>query len=161
VPGRPKIVSEAATSPLASTLLAKYFSELASRFPDGLRDDPAHAARPDELSPPSGVFLVAYVEPRPVGCGGLRRIDTATSEIKHMWIDPAMRGRGLGRDLLMALEQWASRLGYEVVRLDTSLHLNEALSLYRSSGYAEIAAYNENPYAAHWFEKRLEARSGQ
>jgi ribosomal protein S18 acetylase RimI-like enzyme len=150
-----RIVSEPATTELAASLLKNYFSELASRFPGGLRDDPSHAASPDELSSPSGAFLVAYVGDRPVGCGGLRRIDTTTAEIKHMWIDPSMRGRGLGRDLLSALEHSAERLGYEVVRLDTSQHLNEALRLYRSSGYTEIAPYNENPYAAHWFEKSL------
>ena len=109
------------------------------------------------MSPPGGVFLVAYVEQRPVGCGGLRRIDATTCEIKHMWLDPAARGLGLGRELLDALEQWASRLGYETVRLDTSRHLHEALGLYRSSAYLEVAPYNQNPYAAHWFEKHLES----
>jgi GNAT superfamily N-acetyltransferase len=150
-----RVVNERASSDLAASLLNNYFSELASRFPEGLRDDPSHAARSDELTPPSGAFLVTYVDDRPAGCGGLRRLGSATAEIKHMWIDPSMRGQGIGRELLSALEQSAGQLGYNVVRLDTSQHLNEALGLYRSSGYKEIAAYNENPYAAHWFEKSL------
>jgi hypothetical protein len=41
------------------------------------------------------------------------------------------------------------------VRLDTGEHLTEAIALYRSSGYQEIDAYNDNPYAAHWCEKSL------
>lgn len=42
-----------------------------------------------------------------------------------------------------------------MVRLDTSAHLTEALALYRSAGYTEIPAYNDNPYAAHWLSRDL------
>jgi len=71
------------------------------------------------------------------------------------WIHPELRGRGVGRRLLAALEEQALQLGLTTLRLDTSSHLDEALALYRSAGYREIAPYNDNPYAAHWFEKRF------
>jgi GNAT superfamily N-acetyltransferase len=155
------VVVEPAGSELAVGLLHSYFSELEHRIPGGLDEDASPAVRPDELSPPGGAFLVAQVDGRPAGCGGLRRLGPTTAEIKHMWIDPSARGRGVGRQLLTALEQAARALGYEVMRLDTSLHLNEALGLYRSSGYDEIPAYNDNPYAAHWFEKSLAPKTAR
>ena len=72
-----------------------------------------------------------------------------------MWIAPDARGLGLGRRLLEELENEAKRHGFHVVRLDTNATLDEALALYRSSGYREIARFNDNPYAQHWFEKTL------
>jgi len=63
----------------------------------------------------------------------VRKIDATTAEIKRMWIDPSVRGRGVGRRLLAGLESAATRLGYRLVRLDTSSHLprHSALSLVR------------------------------
>jgi GNAT superfamily N-acetyltransferase len=72
-----------------------------------------------------------------------------------MWVDPVARGAGVGRSLLAALEAGAVELGCRTVRLDTAASLTEALALYEVAGYVEIPAYNENPYAAHWLEKRL------
>ena len=69
-----------------------------------------------------------------------------------MWIAPAARGLGLGRRMLHELEQ-RSRRG--VVRLETNRNLTEAISLYRAAGYDEVAPFNDEPYAHHWFEKRL------
>ena len=85
----------------------------------------------------------------------MRRLDETTAEIKRMWIDPVARSRGLGRSLLAALEAKAIELGCRSIRLDTNAHLTEAAALYRSSGYLEVPSYNDNPYAAHWFEKSL------
>jgi ribosomal protein S18 acetylase RimI-like enzyme len=73
-----------------------------------------------------------------------------------MWVDPAARGSGVGRGLLAALEVAAADLGAATVRLDTAASLTEALNLYRSAGYRDVAAYNDNPYAAHWLERTLD-----
>jgi ribosomal protein S18 acetylase RimI-like enzyme len=72
-----------------------------------------------------------------------------------MWIEPSMRGAGLGRRLLEHLEDRLVAMGNSVIRLDTNSVLTEALALYHSSGYVEIERYNDNPYARHWFEKRF------
>jgi GNAT superfamily N-acetyltransferase len=87
------------------------------------------------------------------GCevGALRR--TLGLHIKRMWVARAARGLGVGRRILMALEEQARRFGPSVVRLETNVALTEAQSLYRSSGYREVAAFNDEPYAHHWFEK--------
>ena len=72
-----------------------------------------------------------------------------------MWVAPDARGLGLGRRLLLELERHARAAGAKVVRLETNQTLEEAIHLYRSSGYREVAAFNDEPYAHHWFEKRL------
>jgi ribosomal protein S18 acetylase RimI-like enzyme len=72
-----------------------------------------------------------------------------------MFVSPTHRGIGLGRKLLAELEEIAVRHGCSVVRLDTSDYLTEAIGLYRSAGYREVAAYNANPKASLWFERLL------
>ncbi len=67
----------------------------------------------------------------------------------------AARSRSLGRSILSALEEEARRLGYRRVRLDTGPRQPHARALYRSAGYAAIFAYNRNPYATYWGQKRL------
>jgi len=72
-----------------------------------------------------------------------------------MWVSPAARGLGLGRRLLAELESLAVVHGARVVRLETNRSLTEAIELYRSCGYTEVAAFNDEPYAHHWFRKEL------
>jgi ribosomal protein S18 acetylase RimI-like enzyme len=71
-------------------------------------------------------------------------------------VAPAARGLGLGRRLLGALESRAAAAGSRTVRLDTNRTLTEAIALYRSVGYREVTPFNDQPYADHWFERRLE-----
>jgi GNAT superfamily N-acetyltransferase len=148
------ITPEPPDSPLAAALLERYFDELASRFPGGF--DPTHTAAPTaELAPPHGLFLVAWLDRRAIGCGAVRRLDADAAEIKHMWVDPTARRLGVGRALLAELELGAGELGCRIVRLDTAEYLVEARAMYEGRGYREIAAYNDSPYADHWFEKPL------
>ena len=150
-----EIAPERPDSETASELLALYYAELDSRFPGGFDPDRAIAVSPPELLAPKGAFLVARLDGHPVGCGSVRKLGESTAEIKRMWIDPVARRCGVGRRLLAALEAKAVELGCRSIRLDTNAHLTEAVALYRSSGYVEVPAYNDNPYAAHWFEKAL------
>jgi GNAT superfamily N-acetyltransferase len=151
------VTRERADSALAAALLDRYSAELAARFPGGFDPGDADTAAVSELTPPRGALFVARLDGRAVGCGGIRTLDEAAAEVKRMWVDPGARRRGVGRALLGALEGEGHALGAGRIRLDTSRHLDEAVALYRSSGYIEIAAYNTNPYAAHWFEKVLQA----
>ena len=72
-----------------------------------------------------------------------------------MWIAPRVRGLGLGRRLLLTLEHEAREAGIRVLHLETNCALIEAIELYRHAGYQEVEAFNDEPYAHHWFEKRL------
>jgi ribosomal protein S18 acetylase RimI-like enzyme len=71
-----------------------------------------------------------------------------------MWVSPAARGLGIGRRILLTLEQQARDAGLDTLRLETNKTLREAQSLYRSAGYREVPAFNDEPYAHHWFEKK-------
>ena len=70
-----------------------------------------------------------------------------------MWVAPAARGLGLGRRLLTELEAHAAGHGARASRLETNRALGEAIGLYRAAGYREVPAFNDEPYAHHWFEK--------
>lgn len=134
--------------------LSRYFEELAERFDGGF--DPAQSLSPThgEFVPPKGSFVVMLLRGEPVACGGFMPIPGA-AYIKRMWVDRSARGLGLGRRMLDELERRARDSGYRVARLETQKSLIEAQQLYRSAGYDEIAPFNEEPYAHHWFEKRL------
>lgn len=142
-------------SELSRSVLQQYSDELAERFTGGF--DTGRAAPPDpgDFDPPRGVFLLVRSDSELAGCGALRTQSDGVGEIRRMWIAPVLRGRGAGRALLAELERHARRLGFRAVRLDTATELHEAKALYRSAGYAEIPAYNDNAYAGHWFEKQL------
>jgi len=133
----------------------QYISELNERFEAGW--DPARSisADADELMAPHGLMLVARLRGRPVGCGALKFHRDAPVELKRMWVSRDARGLGLGRRLLVELESHARSSGASVVRLETNRALQEAIQLYRTSGYHEVAAFNSEPYAHHWFEKEL------
>jgi ribosomal protein S18 acetylase RimI-like enzyme len=141
--------------PMAQQCLRAYVDELNERFETGF--DPARSisAAVEELRPPDGAFLLASMRGSPVGCGALKFHGTEPTEIKRMWVDSSVRGLGIGRRLLTELEGHAARNGATIVRLETNGTLTEAIALYRSAGYVEVAAFNDEPYAHHWFEKRL------
>jgi ribosomal protein S18 acetylase RimI-like enzyme len=75
--------------------------------------------------------------------------------LKRMWVAPQARGLGVGRRLLAELEDHARRRGAKVAYLETNKALREAIALYRSAGYVEVEPFNDEPYAHHWFAKRL------
>lgn len=137
--------------PDAVRLLNAYFDELRERFgtyePPSVEDLRRDAAR--------GVVLVAYESDHAVGCGSLRLLDERTAEVKRMFVAMEARGQSHGRRLLRALEERARALECDRVVLDTAAPLKEAARMYLREGYVEIARYNDNPYAARWFEKRL------
>jgi len=105
--------------------------------------------------PPAGALMIARLKARPVGCGALKFHGRKPAELKRMWVSPDVRGLGVGRRLLGELERFAAGSGVKVVRLETNRTLKEAIQLYRTSGYREVPAFNDEPYAHHWFEKRL------
>jgi DNA-binding MarR family transcriptional regulator/GNAT superfamily N-acetyltransferase len=141
--------------PEARFCVQSYFEELAGRFDDGFDHARTISAGVDELTLPAGLLLVATLHAEPVGCAGLKFHTGEPTEVKRMWVSPQIRGLGLGRRLLTELEKQASARGTEVLRLETNRNLTEAIALYRAAGYTEVPAFNDEPYAHHWFEKRL------
>lgn len=143
------------TDPDATRCIRAYFAELDRRSESGFDPSAGISAEPDELTPPAGSFLIAYVRDEPAGCGAVKHHPGAASELKRMWVTESARGLGIGRRLLTELEARAIRSGATVARLETNRALVEAIAMYRSAGYVEVPAFNDEPFAHHWFEKRL------
>jgi DNA-binding MarR family transcriptional regulator/GNAT superfamily N-acetyltransferase len=141
--------------PDARHCLAEYVAELNRRSERGFDPSVGATALPQEVRPPAGQFLVAYLHGEAIGCGAVKHHAGGPTEIKRMWIAPPARGLGLGRRLLEELEARAVASGARVARIETSAVLTEALALYRSAGWVEVPAFNDEPFADHWFEKAL------
>ncbi|PJJ72532.1 ribosomal protein S18 acetylase RimI-like enzyme [Diaminobutyricimonas aerilata] len=155
----------AVTDDAALALLTEYFSARAQEFPADLGEYRTVFPDPAQFVPPRGVFLIVEGddiagEAADIGCGGIRELpvdgDARRFEVKHLWIQPHARKRGLGRALLAELERRAREFGATELVLDTNASLEAAGALYRSSGYAEVPPYNDNPNATHWFRKPLD-----
>jgi DNA-binding MarR family transcriptional regulator/GNAT superfamily N-acetyltransferase len=142
--------------PDARYCLAEYIAELNRRSDRGFDPSVGATALPHEVRPPAGQFFIAHLHGDAIGCGGVKHHRDAPAEIKRMWIAPAARGLGLGRRLLEELEACARAGGARVARIETSAVLGEALALYRSAGWVEVPAFNDEPFADHWFEKALD-----
>lgn len=170
-------------SPVARDVVGRYFAEIGRRF--GFDASGETEKDTKVLVPPTGVFVVAVSDGEPVACGGLYTLDALADvptgdvptgdgpladgplvsglragglgigELKRMWVHDDWRGAGLGSRLLRHLEDQARALGHGTVRLDTNAALAEAISMYQRAGYRPIARYNDNPWATHFFEKRL------
>jgi DNA-binding MarR family transcriptional regulator/GNAT superfamily N-acetyltransferase len=143
----------------AQHCLAEYVGELNRRSERGFDPTVGATALPHEVRPPAGQFFVAYRYGEAIGCGAVKHHADTPAEIKRMWIAPQARGLGLGRRLLAKLELCALEGGASVAHLETSAVLPEAIALYRSAGWVEVPAFNNEPFADHWFEKQLTRRS--
>lgn len=148
---------EPADGAAATSLLDGFEAELAVLYPNW-SPSVGPSAKPVEFAPPGGCFLIAYEDAVALGCGGFKRLDERSAEIKRMFVAPAARGRGMARLILRELERIAAARGYSLVRLDTGAAQPHALALYQSEQYRAIGDYNGNPFASYWFEKPLPSR---
>ena len=151
-----EIRREPAGGPAGRALVDAYREVLEERIPAGRGHTFSIDREVGDYEPPAGAWLVIY-DPAgsPAACGGVRTLAPGVGEIKRMFVTPAARGAGLGRRLLLALEDAARELGLTCVRLDSHSALAEAVALYRASGYCEIPDYNASPEPNVWFQKEL------
>lgn len=145
---------EPADGPGGTAAQEGFLAEIARRYADrgGATPPPVDAA---ELAPPHGAWIVVRRDGEALGCGGLKRLDDETCEIKRVYLDERLRGLGLSRRLMERLHDEARALGYRRVRLDTGSAQPEAKGLYTALGYHEIDDYNGNAMASFWFEREL------
>jgi DNA-binding MarR family transcriptional regulator/GNAT superfamily N-acetyltransferase len=146
---------EALDNAAAQWCLEQYFTELAARFEMGFDPARSNSASIDEMTPPAGFFVVAWLDGAPVGCGALKVGKKGMGEVKRMWTAQSARGLGIARRVLRRLEMIAHETGLTRLCLETNRTLTEAQALYRAEGYQEVKPFNAEPYAHHWFEKRL------
>lgn len=146
------------TSPDVAYCLQQYFAELDTRFEGGFDAALALPTPPHELTPPAGAWIIARLHGKPVACGAAKMQPNGKMYLKRMWVGSDARGLGIGRRLLVELEEFARRAGASAVQLETNRVLTEAIALYRASGYVEVEPFNDEPYAHHWFEKPLKVQ---
>jgi ribosomal protein S18 acetylase RimI-like enzyme len=135
------------------------FVEYAARLPFDLafqQFDRELAGLPGDYGLPGGRLLLARWGGRAVGCVAFRPLAPRTAELKRLYVQPAARGLGVGRRLTIAAVDIARRCGYRRIRLDTEGSMQEALALYPTLGFHEIAPYSTNVLAgARFFELLL------
>jgi GNAT superfamily N-acetyltransferase len=151
------ITIEDPTDPDAALLIQHLSAELGVRY----GDDGSGAFAPADVQVPRAAFVIARADGVPVGCGAIRPFDDdsgGTAEVKRMFVEPAMRGRGISRHILQHLEALARGFGYHTVILETGDRQTEAIGLYEKSGYQLIPNYG--PYAnrswSRCFAKKLD-----
>ena len=98
---------------------------------------------PNNVLDPLDTAVIAYYNDKPVGCGCFKKFDEQSVEIKRMYVEPELRGRGIASTLLNELEKWAKENGFKYTVLETGLKLDDANALYRKQGYKIIENYGQ------------------
>ncbi|WP_374968139.1 GNAT family N-acetyltransferase [Terrabacter sp. BE26] len=158
--------------PACEALLRDYYVEVSDRYyrlHEGRHSTAEEIetgfprVRSDDLTPPTGEFLVARSTEDPTvlaGCVGVRRLrddsGTRVAEVRRLYVRPELRGSGLGTSLLLCAEEVARVWDVATIRLDTRLDLVEARSLYLSNGWVEVPAFSHDVHAEAWYAKRLD-----
>jgi GNAT superfamily N-acetyltransferase len=155
------VVAHPVADPESQMLLRRYYTEIVSRYHGRPTDDDEVSAvlaeePSDDLARPTGEFVVARIDGRPVGCAGIRLTAPNTTELTRVYVAPEARRQGVAVALVAAAEEMAREVyGARLMRLDTRSDLVEARALYARLGYREVPAFNSGPYAHHWFAKPL------
>lgn len=103
------------------------------------------ASLPGAYAAPAGRLFFAEFEGRPAGCVGIRPSSDGVCEMKRLYVEPEMRGNGIGRQLALAAIKAAKALGYRKVMMDTLPAMRIAVKLYRELGFKEAPAYYPTP----------------
>jgi putative acetyltransferase len=135
------ITAEPFDSDDARRLIARLDAGLAELYPPEQRFGPN--LKPEHLDDGRGTFLVARDGGRAVGCGAIRLLDQMSAEVKRMYVEPEVRGKGVGRAVMTALESAARRLGVQRLVLETGVHQDAAIALYERAGFTRIDCWGE------------------
>lgn len=135
------IAPEGFESPDGRALVSALDAHLSTRYADEERFGPN--LKRAHLAPGLGAFLLARRDGRAVGCGAVRKLDDTTAEVKRMYVEPELRGHGVGMRILQALEAEARALGVSRLVLETGIYQAEAIALYRKAGFKPIPCWGE------------------
>jgi putative acetyltransferase len=137
-----RVTVEDARGEIPTALIAELSAELKALYPTTHGGDGSGAFKPTDVIGERAGFVVAWDGEDAVGCGALRPMDdSSVAEVKRMFVRPAVRGKGISKEILVALENLARDYGYRATCLETGLRQKEAMGLYESSGYQRIPCY--------------------
>ena len=135
------VTAEPFESPEAQRLIAALDGHLSSRYPPEQRFGPN--LKPEQLAQGLGTFVVARIDGRAVGCGAVRLLDATTVEVKRMYVESEVRGRGVAKAVLAHLEGAGRKLGARRAVLETGVYQDEAIGLYLRAGYSKVDCWGE------------------
>ena len=89
------------------------------------------ASLPAAYAMPQGRLFYAEVDGQPAGCVGVRPLsDTeGVCEMKRLYVEPAFRGTGVGRQLALLAIKAAKEIGYRKLIIDTLPNMRMAVKL--------------------------------
>lgn len=96
-------------------------------------------------------ILVAHWHGAPAGCVAMHLWEDGVGEMKRLYVRPAFRGRAVGRKLAERLIAIATERGHRAMRLDTLPTMRDAMTLYESLGFRDVAPYRHNPVTGSRF----------
>ena len=129
--------------------------ELSSQLFEITGNDGCHSFAEDDVHLPGSIFLIAFMDNEPVGCGGIRPISDEICEIKRMYA--RYSGRGIGARVLRGLEIFAIDYGYKKIWLETRKVNQHAVRFYLNQGYVVRENYGKYQECkeAICFEKQI------
>jgi ribosomal protein S18 acetylase RimI-like enzyme len=106
---------------------------------------------PGEYAPPGGALLLALAGEKAIGCIAMRALELGFCEMKRLYVRPAWRSTGLGRQLIESAIVESRKAGHRFMRLDTLPSMTAAHKLYESLGFKAVAPYYPSPIAGTSF----------
>ena len=121
---------------------------------NGPWDDDLHRVEAEYIAT-GGEFYIGTANGRIVAMGALMRLSNDRAEIRRMRVHPDFQRRGLGRQMLSALERRAADLGFRTLVLDTTVQQVAAIQLYTQSGYRQVGTSRKGSFEVLEFEKKI------
>ena len=87
--------------------------------------------------------VIAYLNKKPIGCGAIKQLSKKNVEVKRMFTNEEVRGKGIATQVLFELEQWAKLLNYDSIVLETGIRQTEAVQFYKKNLYKNISNYGQ------------------
>jgi len=125
----------------AVALLHEASVDARALYPELFTESPTSAT--NGPLPERGVYVIAYVDGRPLACGAIRPLNVSVAEVRRMYVHREHRRQGLARAVLLHLENEARRLGYSSLMLETGYKQVSAMRLYESTGFQRIPPFGE------------------
>ncbi len=121
---------------------------------NGPWDDDLHRVEAEYIAT-GGEFFVGTASGRIVAMGALLRHSADRASIRRMRVHPDVQRRGLGSQMLSALEQRAAELGFQILTLETTVQQVPAIQLYSRSGYEEVGRSSKAGFKVVEFQKKI------